>query len=111
MRVVVAVLCLGTLTRLPLGAARPAGRLSRRGAAQIGLSGLLAMLGLQLYLLGSTGSINLPYASPLVKFGQIYVMPAWFSYLLAVLPGAVILWLMAGVTVTLDGDAGSGRTT
>ena len=57
------------------------------------LSGLLAMLGLQLYLLGSTGSINLPYASPLVKFGQIYVMPAWFSYLLAVLPGAVILWL------------------
>ena len=57
------------------------------------LSGLLAMLGLQLYLLGSTGSINLPYASPLVKFGQIYVMPAWFSYLLAVLPGAVILRL------------------
>ncbi|MDO5371010.1 sugar ABC transporter permease [Paracoccus sp. (in: a-proteobacteria)] len=57
------------------------------------LSGLLAMLGLQLYLLGSTGSINLPYASPLVRFGQIHVMPAWFSYLLAVVPGAVILWL------------------
>lgn len=57
------------------------------------LSGLLAMLGLQLYLLGSTGSINLPYASPLVRFGQIHVMPAWFSYLLAVVPGAVILRL------------------
>jgi D-xylose transport system permease protein len=57
------------------------------------LAGLLAMLGLQLYLLGSTGSINLPYASPLVRFGQIHVMPAWFSYLLAVLPGVLILWL------------------
>jgi len=57
------------------------------------LSGLLAMLGLQLYLLGGTGSINLPYASPMVRFGQIYVMPAWFSYLLALVPGAVMLAL------------------
>ena len=57
------------------------------------LSGLLAMLGLQLYLLGGTGSINLPYASPMVRFGQIYVMPAWFSYLLALAPGAVMLAL------------------
>lgn len=57
------------------------------------LSGLLAMLGLQLYLLGSTGSINLPYTSVLVKFGQIYVMPAWFGYLVAILPGVVMLWL------------------
>lgn len=60
------------------------------------LSGLLAMLGLQLYLLGSTGSINLPYASALVRFGQIHVMPAWFSYLLAVVPGVAILWLGLG---------------
>ena len=29
-----------------------------------------ASSGLQLYLLGSTGSINLPYGSPLVNFGQ-----------------------------------------
>ena len=34
------------------------------------LSGLLAFLGLQLYVLGATGSINLPYESFLVKFGQ-----------------------------------------
>lgn len=27
------------------------------------LSGLLAVLGLQLYILGATGSINLPYGS------------------------------------------------
>jgi D-xylose transport system permease protein len=56
------------------------------------LSGLLALLGLQLYLLGATGSINLPYASGLVKFGQILIMPAWLSYLLALVPGAVIVF-------------------
>ena len=39
------------------------------------LAGLLAVLGLQLYILGSTGSINLPYGSPLVNFGQMLVMP------------------------------------
>ncbi|MHC2675904.1 hypothetical protein ACVI1J_008067 [Bradyrhizobium diazoefficiens] len=40
-----------------------------------GLAGLLGWLGLQLYLLGSSGSINLPYGSPLVNFGQMLVMP------------------------------------
>lgn len=53
------------------------------------LAGLLALLGCQLYLLGNSGSINLPYASPLVKFGQLLIMPAWFSHLIALLPGAV----------------------
>ena len=57
------------------------------------LSGLLALLGLQLYILGPTGSINLPYASPLVRFGQILVMPAWLSLLLALVPGALMIWL------------------
>ncbi|CAH0343008.1 sugar ABC transporter permease [Rhizobium sp. CECT 9324] len=55
------------------------------------LAGLLALLGLQLYILGPTGSINLPYASPLVRFGQILVMPDWLSYLLALVPGAVLV--------------------
>ncbi|OQM77003.1 sugar ABC transporter permease [Manganibacter manganicus] len=54
------------------------------------LAGLLAVLGLQLYLLGSTGSINLPYGSPLVNFGQMLVMPYWVSYALAALAGLVI---------------------
>jgi len=35
------------------------------------LSGLLAFVGLQLYILGPTGSINLPYDSPMVNFGQL----------------------------------------
>ncbi len=55
------------------------------------LAGLLALLGLQLYILGPTGSINLPYASPLVRFGQILVMPAWLSHVLALVPGAVMV--------------------
>lgn len=55
------------------------------------LSGLLALLGLQLYLLGNAGSINLPYASSLVTFGMLAIMPAWLSYLAALLPGALIL--------------------
>jgi D-xylose transport system permease protein len=57
------------------------------------LAGLLSVLGLQLYLLGSTGSINLPYESPLVNFGQLLVMPAAVSYILAALPGIVLLVL------------------
>jgi D-xylose transport system permease protein len=55
------------------------------------LAGLLAVLGMQLYILGSTGSINLPYGSNLVDFGQLLVMPAWVSYGLAALPGIVML--------------------
>jgi D-xylose transport system permease protein len=55
------------------------------------LAGLLAVLGLQLYLLGGTGSINLPYGSPLVNFGQLLTMPAWVSHALAALPGLAML--------------------
>lgn len=57
------------------------------------LSGLLAILGLQLYILGPTGSINLPFASPLVGFGQLWILPAWLSHLLGLLPGAVMVWV------------------
>lgn len=57
------------------------------------LSGLLAILGLQLYILGPTGSINLPFASALVGFGQLWILPAWLSYLLGLVPGAVMVWV------------------
>lgn len=60
------------------------------------LAGLLALLGLQLYLLGDTGSINLPYDSFLAHFGQILIMPAWLSYLLALAPGAAMIWTGLG---------------
>lgn len=56
------------------------------------LSGLLAFLGLQLYLLRSTGSINLPFGSPLVSFGQLLTMPGWLAYaLVALAAGGVFL--------------------
>lgn len=54
------------------------------------LAGLLAILGFQLYVLGSTGSINLPYDSVLVRFGQTMVMPDVVSYGLAALTGIII---------------------
>ena len=61
------------------------------------LAGLLALLGLQLYILGNAGSINLPYQSPLVMFGQILMMPKWLSHALGVLPG--IFTILVGIRV------------
>ncbi|MGB3254698.1 MULTISPECIES: sugar ABC transporter permease [Buttiauxella] len=55
------------------------------------LAGLLALLGMQLYILGPSGSINLPYVSPLVRFGQVLVMPGWMAHIFALLPGIVML--------------------
>ena len=55
------------------------------------LSGLLAFLGLQLYILGPNGSINLPYDSPLVRFGELLVMPMPVSYVVAAVPGVLTL--------------------
>lgn len=55
------------------------------------LAGLLALLGMQLYLLGNAGSINLPYASSFVAFGQLQIMPDWLSHLAALVPGLAIL--------------------
>lgn len=57
------------------------------------LAGLLAILGLQLYLLGNSGSINLPYGSAIVDFGQLVVIPAMVSHVLALLPGVMMLWM------------------
>lgn len=55
------------------------------------LAGLLAILGMQLYVLGPSGSINLPYGEELVNFGQLRVLPAPASHTLALVPGAAIL--------------------
>lgn len=54
------------------------------------LAGLLGWLGLQLYLLGSSGSINLPYGSPLVNFGQMLVMPPIVSHVLAAVASLIV---------------------
>ncbi len=54
------------------------------------LAGLLAVLGLQLFILGSSGSINLPYGSPVVDLGQTLVMPSVVSYALVLAAGVAI---------------------
>ncbi|MET3919155.1 sugar ABC transporter permease [Arthrobacter sp. UYEF20] len=50
----------------------------------ITLAGLLGFLGLQLYVLGAKGSINLPFDSALVYFAQLAFVPPWLSYVLVV---------------------------
>jgi D-xylose transport system permease protein len=48
----------------------------------ITLAGLLAFVGVQLKTLGTAGSINLPFESPLVHFAQLQFVPKWLSYVL-----------------------------
>ncbi|MGA0567882.1 sugar ABC transporter permease [Rathayibacter sp. KR2-224] len=49
----------------------------------ITLAGLLAFLGLQLALLGPSGSINIPFSDPLVQFANTWFLPPWAAYVLA----------------------------
>ncbi|MBH0025069.1 sugar ABC transporter permease [Salinibacterium sp. SWN248] len=51
----------------------------------ITLAGLLGVLGLQLWVLGKLGSINIPFDSWIVQFAQLMFLPAWLSYLLVAL--------------------------
>ena len=69
------------------------------------LSGLLAVLGLQLFILGHTGSINLPYGSPLVDLGQSLFMPHGVAYAVATLAG-VLMFVMASRTARRRRSAG-----
>ena len=48
----------------------------------ISLAGLLGILGLQLETLGKSGTINLPFDSVIVKFGQLWFVPDVVSYVL-----------------------------
>ncbi len=57
----------------------------------ISLAGLLAFLGVQLWVLGSNGTVNLPGDSWIIDFANFWFLPAWASYVLAVLAGAVYL--------------------
>ena len=46
----------------------------------ITLAGLLGFVGLQLYLLGEKGAVNLPFGSWLVRFAQLQYVPDSLSY-------------------------------
>ncbi len=61
----------------------------------ITLAGLLGFLGLQLWVLGATGSIGLPFDSWLVYFAQQLFLPAWASYIVAVLAAGGYAWVLA----------------
>jgi D-xylose transport system permease protein len=52
------------------------------------LAGLLALLGLQLQLLGKNGSINIPFNSAMVGFMQRMFVPSVLSYVLAAVVAA-----------------------
>jgi len=52
------------------------------------LAGLLGYLGLQLYILGEQGSINIPFDSGLVKFAQLDFLPRPVAYVAAALVAA-----------------------
>jgi len=56
------------------------------------LAGLLAFLGLQLYILGDAGSINIPFTSGLVEFAQQDFVPKILSYVLAALAAAGVFF-------------------
>lgn len=58
----------------------------------ITLAGLLGFLGLQLWVLGDAGSINLPFDSWLVQFAQHMFLPPWASYLVVGAGVAAYAW-------------------
>lgn len=58
----------------------------------ITLAGLLGILGVQLWVLGEEGSINLPFDSWLVIFAQQMFLPAWLSYVLIALAVSARAW-------------------
>ena len=57
----------------------------------ITLAGLLALLGLQLQVLGTNGSINIPFDTWIVRFTQAMFLPAGVSY--ALVAGMVVSWV------------------
>lgn len=59
----------------------------------ISLAGLLAFLGVQLWVLGSNGTVNLPGDSWIIDFANFWFLPDWASYALAVVAGLLYFGL------------------
>ena len=58
----------------------------------ITLAGLLGFLGLQLWILGRVGSINIPDTTWIVQFGTQMFLPPWLSYVIIALTVAAYAW-------------------
>lgn len=71
------------------------------------LAGLLAVLGLQLFVLGRSGSINLPYGSGLVNLGQSLFMPAVLAYAVVAIAG---VWMLGNDIRTASRRSAAGLT-
>ncbi|MGN6204742.1 sugar ABC transporter permease [Humibacter sp.] len=57
----------------------------------ITLAGLLAFLGVQLALLGPSGSINIPFTDPLVQFANTWFLPPWVAYIIVGVAALAVL--------------------
>lgn len=51
----------------------------------ITLAGLLTLLGVQLFVLGASGTVNIPFTSALVKFSLLDYVPPWLAYVFVVI--------------------------
>jgi D-xylose transport system permease protein len=75
------------------------------------LAGLLGFLGLQLWLLGSKGAVNLPFDSRLVHFAQLDFVPAWLSYVLVAVAAAAMFLTGYSLARARRAAGLSGRST
>ncbi|GAB3610306.1 ABC transporter permease [Humibacter ginsengiterrae] len=57
----------------------------------ITLAGLLSFLGVQLALLGPSGSINIPFTDPLVQFANTWFLPPWVAYIIVGVAALAVL--------------------
>ncbi|HWT32495.1 MAG TPA: sugar ABC transporter permease [Microbacterium sp.] len=58
----------------------------------ITLAGLLGFVGIQLWILGANGSINIPFQSWFTQFAFAWFLPPWLAYVLVLLAGLGILY-------------------
>jgi D-xylose transport system permease protein len=58
----------------------------------ITLAGLLGFLGVQLWILGPAGSINIPFQSWFAQLAFAWFLPPWLAYLLVIVAGLGMLY-------------------
>jgi len=72
------------------------------------LAGLMGFLGLQLWVLGPTGTINLPYNSWIVQFATSWFLPPWLAYAIA---GLVVVGIVVNDVTKARRRTKSGLST
>ncbi|QAY59575.1 sugar ABC transporter permease [Microbacterium protaetiae] len=72
------------------------------------LAGLMGFLGVQLWVLGPSGTINLPYSSWIVQFATSWFLPPWLAYTVA---GLVVLGIVVNDVTKARRRTKSGLST